>query len=114
MSTTRSALIPPLHEIYRRPTNTVLNRGKIQYQTRGGYKILLNHSSNIVLPLYLFLPQEKKVFVYTVLTNHYIVLLFSLLALLVSVHLQHQSRVKLYLYSKNDSIYFGIISFGHL
>lgn len=75
--------------------------------------MLLNHSGNIVFPLYLLLPQEKKVFVYAVLTNNYIVLLFSMLAVLPSVHV-HQSWLKEYLYSKKDSIYFGSISLGHL
>ena len=81
----------------------------MEYQTRGGYTVLSNHSGNIVLPLYLFLPQEKNVFFYAVLTNNYIVLLFSMLAVLLSVRVQHQPWLKEYLYSKKDSIYFGSI-----
>lgn len=75
--------------------------------------MLSNYSGNIVLPLYLFLPQEKNVFVYAVLTNNYIVLLFSMLTVLLSVRV-HQFWLKEYLYSKKDSIYFGSISLGHL
>lgn len=58
--------------------------------------MLLNHSGNIVL--HLFLHQEKNVFVYAILTSNYTVLLFSMLAVLLSVHVQHQSWLKEYLY----------------
>lgn len=37
-----------------------------------------------------------------------------MLAVLLSVHIQHQSWLREYLYSKKDSIYFVSVSSGHL